>query len=80
MSISNLQTILNLQIQKIKNQINSFLLQTAILIFASETAGQTDEVILFKISNENIIQLVKTVHKNRLEIRRDRCLIDRLRS
>jgi hypothetical protein len=35
----------------IKNQINCFLLQTAILIFA----------FLLKFTNENILQLVKTI-------------------
>jgi hypothetical protein len=32
-----------------------FLLQTAILIFAAETVGRTDEVISLKLTNENII-------------------------
>jgi len=48
--------------------MNCFLLQTAIPIFAPEEVSQTDEVISIKCSNENIIQLVKTIHKNRLEI------------
>ncbi|SDX91880.1 hypothetical protein SAMN05444338_11845 [Flavobacterium degerlachei] len=46
----------------LKNQKNCFLLQTAILIFASDTVGQTDEVLLLKITDENILQLVKTIH------------------
>lgn len=36
----------------LKNQKNCFFLQTAILIFATS----------LKITNENIIQLVKTIH------------------
>ena len=48
--------------------MNCFLLQTAILIFAFESVAGTDEVISIKCSNENIVQLVKTIHKNRLEI------------
>lgn len=38
-----------------------FLLQTAIRIFAAKTKGQIDEIISLKFSNENIIQLVKTI-------------------
>ena len=46
----------------IKNQKNCFLLQPAILIFAPETVGRTDEVISLKLTDENILQLVKTIH------------------
>jgi len=44
--------LIDLQDNVLKNQKNCFLLQTAILIFA----------ILLKITDENIIQLVKTIH------------------
>jgi hypothetical protein len=46
----------------IKNKKNCFFLQPAILIFAPETAGRTDAVILLKLTDENILQLVKTIH------------------
>jgi hypothetical protein len=46
----------------IKNQKNCFFLQPAILIFAPETEGRTDEVISLKLTDENILQLVKTIH------------------